>query len=86
MSSKLVVCARKATPNSQSRLPIKTNIATYKCYIRYRLTYAAPAWAGWFVKNDLIVRYLKVETLEKFFHLRNMFSYSSTASSDDENR
>ncbi|GBP61950.1 hypothetical protein EVAR_45007_1 [Eumeta japonica] len=27
-----------------SRLPIRTKLAIYKCYIRSRLTYAAPAW------------------------------------------
>ncbi|GBP50138.1 hypothetical protein EVAR_42819_1 [Eumeta japonica] len=65
-------------------------IAIHKCYIRSRLTYAAPARyalcselqcqrlqtqqnivlrmiaeAGWYLKNDVIARDLKVETLEE---------------------
>ncbi|GBP92478.1 RNA-directed DNA polymerase from mobile element jockey [Eumeta japonica] len=34
----------KLRPILASRLPISTKIAIYKCYIRSRLTYAAPAW------------------------------------------
>ncbi|GBP76203.1 RNA-directed DNA polymerase from mobile element jockey [Eumeta japonica] len=34
----------KLRPILASRLPISTKVAIYKCYIRSRLTYAAPAW------------------------------------------
>ncbi|GBP69108.1 RNA-directed DNA polymerase from mobile element jockey [Eumeta japonica] len=77
-----------------SRLPTRTKIAIYKCYIRSRPTYAAPAWfalcsklqcqrlqaqqnvvlrtiagAGWYFKNDVIARDLKVESLEEFVRM-----------------
>ncbi|GBP53843.1 hypothetical protein EVAR_42563_1 [Eumeta japonica] len=34
----------KLRPILTSRLPIRTKIAIYNCYIHSRLTYAAPAW------------------------------------------
>ncbi|GBP30312.1 RNA-directed DNA polymerase from mobile element jockey [Eumeta japonica] len=34
----------KLRPILASRLPIRTKVAIYKCYVRSRLTYAAPAW------------------------------------------
>ncbi|GBP77951.1 Probable RNA-directed DNA polymerase from transposon X-element [Eumeta japonica] len=34
----------KLRPIFTSRLPIKTKVAIYKCYVRTRQTYAAPAW------------------------------------------
>ncbi|GBP20216.1 RNA-directed DNA polymerase from mobile element jockey [Eumeta japonica] len=81
-------------PILASRLSIRIKIAIYKCYMRARLTYAAPAWYAlcselqrqrvqdqqnivlriitgveWYVRNDVIARELKVETLEEFIEM-----------------
>ncbi|GBP58731.1 RNA-directed DNA polymerase from mobile element jockey [Eumeta japonica] len=91
----------KLRPVLASRLSIRTKLAIYKCYIRSRLTYTAPAWyalcsklqrhrlqaqqnivlrmisgTGWYVKNDVMARDLKVETLEEFVKMlaRRAFS------------